>query len=112
MSTLADPNLDSDRSGRPAPDHTAVPSPDLPNPVLHNPVLHSALAETDPEVAAAIGAELRRQQTTLEMIASENFAPVAVMQAQGSVLTNKYAEGVVATLVTGCASSTTGPPGS
>ncbi len=55
--------------------------------------LHLPLADTDPEVAAAIAAELRRQQTTLEMIASENFAPVAVMQAQGSVLTNKYAEG-------------------
>ncbi|WP_169950443.1 serine hydroxymethyltransferase [Microbispora sp. H11081] len=51
------------------------------------------LAEADPEVAAAIGAETRRQRSTLEMIASENFAPVSVMQAQGSVLTNKYAEG-------------------
>ncbi|MDQ3325127.1 MAG: serine hydroxymethyltransferase [Actinomycetota bacterium] len=52
-----------------------------------------SLAEFDPEVAAAVDAELRRQQTTMEMIASENFAPVAVLQAQGSVLTNKYAEG-------------------
>ncbi|ETK31488.1 serine hydroxymethyltransferase [Microbispora corallina] len=51
------------------------------------------LDEVDPEVAAAIGDELRRQQSTLEMIASENFAPVSVMRAQGSVLTNKYAEG-------------------
>ncbi|GII56915.1 serine hydroxymethyltransferase [Planotetraspora thailandica] len=51
------------------------------------------LVEADPEVAAAIGAELHRQQSTLEMIASENFAPVSVMRAQGSVLTNKYAEG-------------------
>src|SRR5918999_4349586 len=56
-------------------------------------LLDGSLADTDPEVAAAIGDELNRQQTTLEMIASENFAPVAVMQAQGSVLTNKYAEG-------------------
>ncbi len=55
--------------------------------------LDRPLAEVDPEVAAAIDAELHRQQSTLEMIASENFAPVAVMQAQGSVLTNKYAEG-------------------
>ncbi|SNS77537.1 glycine hydroxymethyltransferase [Geodermatophilus pulveris] len=56
-------------------------------------VLDRSLAETDPEVSAAIAAELARQQGTLEMIASENSAPVAVMQAQGSVLTNKYAEG-------------------
>src|SRR3954469_20834980 len=55
--------------------------------------LSRSLAETDPEVQGAIAAELTRQQSTLEMIASENFAPVAVMQAQGSVLTNKYAEG-------------------
>src|SRR3954462_14428627 len=56
-------------------------------------VLNRSLADTDPAVFDAISAELTRQQTTLEMIASENFAPVAVMQAQGSVLTNKYAEG-------------------
>jgi glycine hydroxymethyltransferase len=51
------------------------------------------LAALDPDVQRAVSAELHRQQSTLEMIASENFAPVAVMQAQGSVLTNKYAEG-------------------
>ncbi|MGW4589367.1 serine hydroxymethyltransferase [Amycolatopsis thermoflava] len=56
-------------------------------------VLGRSLPETDPEVHAAIGRELGRQRDTLEMIASENFAPLAVMQAQGSVLTNKYAEG-------------------
>ncbi|MFE1783304.1 serine hydroxymethyltransferase [Streptomyces sp. NPDC059506] len=56
-------------------------------------VLNSSLHELDPEVAAAVDAELHRQQSTLEMIASENFAPVAVLEAQGSVLTNKYAEG-------------------
>ena len=56
-------------------------------------VLTRSLADTDHAVQAAITAELARQQDTLEMIASENFAPVAVMQAQGSVLTNKYAEG-------------------
>ncbi|MFD7508364.1 serine hydroxymethyltransferase [Streptomyces sp. NPDC059853] len=56
-------------------------------------VLNRSLHEVDPEVAAAVDAELRRQQSTLEMIASENFAPVAALEAQGSVLTNKYAEG-------------------
>ncbi len=57
------------------------------------PGLDADLAAADPEVAEQIAAELHRQQSTLEMIASENFAPVAAMQAQGSVLTNKYAEG-------------------
>ncbi|MEU8784481.1 serine hydroxymethyltransferase [Streptomyces sp. NPDC048637] len=56
-------------------------------------ILDRRLADFDPEVHTAVRAELERQQSTLEMIASENFAPVAVMEAQGSVLTNKYAEG-------------------
>jgi glycine hydroxymethyltransferase len=56
-------------------------------------ILDRDLGDLDPEVAAAVAAELRRQQSTLEMIASENFAPTAVLQAQGSVHTNTYAEG-------------------
>jgi glycine hydroxymethyltransferase len=56
-------------------------------------LLTGSLSSVDAEVATAIANELDRQQSTLEMIASENFAPAAVMAAQGSVLTNKYAEG-------------------
>ncbi|MEV6030763.1 serine hydroxymethyltransferase [Nonomuraea sp. NPDC052116] len=56
-------------------------------------MIDTPLDVVDPEVHALIGAELARQRSTLEMIASENFAPAAVMAAQGSVLTNKYAEG-------------------
>ncbi len=52
-----------------------------------------SLKEVDPEVARAIQAELEREQNTLEMIAAENFTSEAVLSAQGSVLTNKYAEG-------------------
>src|ERR687890_770365 len=51
------------------------------------------LSDVDPEVAEALDRELVRQQRTLEMIASENFVPQAVLKCQGSVLTNKYAEG-------------------
>jgi glycine hydroxymethyltransferase len=51
------------------------------------------LRQSDPQVAASIEGEYRRQLGTLEMIASENFASPAVLAAQGSVLTNKYAEG-------------------
>jgi glycine hydroxymethyltransferase len=51
------------------------------------------LSEVDPEIADALRGELERQQQTLEMIASENFVPQAVLECQGSVLTNKYAEG-------------------
>ena len=53
----------------------------------------AGLAETDPELAAAIKDELRRQQDQIELIASENIVSRAVLEAQGSVLTNKYAEG-------------------
>ncbi|PRX95733.1 serine hydroxymethyltransferase [Allonocardiopsis opalescens] len=53
----------------------------------------ATLSEVDPDVAAAVAAELGRQRDTLEMIASENFTSRAVLEAQGSVLTNKYAEG-------------------
>ena len=53
----------------------------------------ASLAEADPELAAAIGQELGRQQDGIELIASENIVSRAVMEAQGSVLTNKYAEG-------------------
>jgi len=59
----------------------------------HNNVLYQPLSALDPEVATAMAGELARQRDTLEMIASENFVPRAVLQAQGSVLTNKYAEG-------------------
>jgi glycine hydroxymethyltransferase len=61
---------------------------DLPQDFFNRPV-----GDVDPEIAAVLDAELDRQQRTLEMIASENFVPQAVLDAQGSVLTNKYAEG-------------------
>jgi glycine hydroxymethyltransferase len=62
--------------------------PDLPENFQNAP-----LSEVDPEISAVLEAELRRQQRTLEMIASENFVPQSVLEAVGSVLTNKYAEG-------------------
>ena len=52
------------------------------------------LKESDPVISNFINSEKNRQETHLELIASENFASIAVMQAQGSVLTNKYAEGL------------------
>src|SRR5271157_4165099 len=62
-------------------------------PELHPDYFNRPLAEVDPEVAAALRGELARQKDTQEMIASENFVPRAVLECQGSVLTNKYAEG-------------------
>lgn len=53
----------------------------------------NVLSQTDPELFQAISDELHRQQNTIELIASENFVSKAVLEAQGSVLTNKYAEG-------------------
>jgi glycine hydroxymethyltransferase len=64
-----------------------------PTATLSQQVTTAPLAEVDPELAAVLAAELGRQRDTLEMIASENFAPRAVLEAQGTVLTNKYAEG-------------------
>ena len=55
--------------------------------------LNRPLAEVDPEIAEVLYGELEREQRTLNLIASENFAPRAVLECQGSVLTNKYAEG-------------------
>ena len=55
--------------------------------------LNRPLNEVDPEIAAVLADEVGRQQQTLEMIASENFVPEAILECQGSVLTNKYAEG-------------------
>ncbi len=56
-------------------------------------IANTPLATLDPEIFAAIAAEKKRQQTHIELIASENFTLPAVMEAQGSILTNKYAEG-------------------
>jgi glycine hydroxymethyltransferase len=58
-----------------------------------NPFFSSPLADADPEIAAAIRAELQRQQEEIELIASENIVSRAVLEAQGSIMTNKYAEG-------------------
>jgi glycine hydroxymethyltransferase len=62
------------------------------NPVVTD-TFNAPLAEVDPEIAAVLEQELGRQRDYLEMIASENFVPRAVLESQGSVLTNKYAEG-------------------
>jgi glycine hydroxymethyltransferase len=60
---------------------------------FHDRFFGVGLAETDPEIAAAIGQELQREQDHIELIASENIVSRAVLEAQGSVMTNKYAEG-------------------
>lgn len=60
---------------------------------INNPTFTASLAETDPEIANAIEAEKNRENDKLELIASENFVSRAVLEAQGSILTNKYAEG-------------------
>ena len=69
-------------------DKLAPVSEPLPRDYFNRPV-----AEVDPEMAEILALELERQQRTLELIASENFVPQAVLECQGSVLTNKYAEG-------------------
>ena len=59
----------------------------------HSTLFSASLAESDPELAAIVGRELKRQQEEIELIASENFVSRAVLEAAGTVLTNKYAEG-------------------
>ena len=61
--------------------------------LLHPDYFTAGVAETDPEIAAAIGDELARQQEVVELIASENIVSRAVLEVQGSVLTNKTVEG-------------------
>src|SRR5690606_6133995 len=60
---------------------------------MQEPLFNEPLAVVDPEIQAVLDAELGRQRNFLEMIASENFVPRAILEAVGSVLTNKYAEG-------------------
>jgi len=79
---------------------SANPMSDLPHPIqagtggsTPSPRLGGDLRRVDPEIFAAIAAEEKRQRENIELIASENFTSRAVMEAQGSVLTNKYAEG-------------------
>jgi glycine hydroxymethyltransferase len=78
----------------PAPAPTPVEHPAPAVTGLPDDIANAPLADVDPEIAAALDAELDRQRGTLEMIASENFVPRAVLEAVGSVATNKYAEGL------------------
>ena len=67
---------------------------DAENPsAIHDRFFSEPLADSDPDVHAAIRGELRRQQDHIELIASENIVSRAVLDAQGGVMTNKYAEG-------------------
>jgi glycine hydroxymethyltransferase len=66
---------------------------DSATPTATQAIMNAPLSEIDPEIAAVLDRELGRQRDYLEMIASENFVPRSVLQSQGSVLTNKYAEG-------------------
>ena len=73
----------------PSPEHRVVES----RLSLSDEYVVAPLAEVDPEIDRVLRRELERQRNTLEMIASENFVPQAVLEAVGSVFTNKYAEG-------------------
>jgi glycine hydroxymethyltransferase len=72
---------------------TIQPAKESAVPELSPDYFNRPLVEVDPEIADALRGELEREQGTLELIASENFVPRAVLECQGSVLTNKYAEG-------------------
>ena len=66
----------------------------VPAPAQEPDLFSTSLANSDPEVADAVRLELGRQRDEIELIASENIVSAAVLEAQGSVLTNKYAEGL------------------
>src|SRR5213083_183050 len=65
-----------------------------PVPAIEASLFTASLAESDPEIAEVVQRELGRQRDEIELIASENIVSAAVLEAQGSVLTNKYAEGL------------------
>ena len=69
----------------------------------------ASLADTDPEIADVIGKEFGRQRDEIELIASENIVSRAVLEAQGSVLTNKYAEVCRGSATTAAANTSTSP---
>ena len=75
------------------PDPTSGPGADPADTLGAVPDPFDALSATDPAVADVVQRELERQNTTIQLIASENFTSAAVLAAQGSVLTNKYSEG-------------------
>ena len=60
---------------------------------MRNDFFNASIAEVDPEVSESINREIKRQKYGIELIASENIVSRAVLEAQGSILTNKYAEG-------------------
>ena len=80
--------------GQSHPWRAACPRPNPPRKPSRIPLFSASLADADPEIAEAIGKELGRQRDEIELIASENIVSRAVLEAQGSVLTNKYAEGL------------------
>src|SRR5690349_7903883 len=84
-------------TSRPPFDAVTSTAPGTPMSAATHPLFPSffsaTLAEADPEIAEAIGNELGRQQHEIELIASENIVSRAVLEAQGSIMTNKYAEG-------------------
>src|SRR5213595_1534197 len=71
-----------------------MPVPESSAKTVADSLFTATLAETDPEIAEAIRMELGRQRDEIELIASENIVSRAVLEAQGSVMTNKYAEGL------------------
>src|ERR1041385_6744790 len=71
-----------------------MPVPESSAKAIADSLFTASLADTDPEIAEAIRLELGRQRDEIELIASENIVSRAVLEAQGSVMTNKYAEGL------------------